>query len=317
MANASTASVWGAILANFGIAAAKLLAATAGGSSAMLSESIHSFVDGFNDLLLLLGLKRSRKPADEHHHFGYGKELYFWALIVSCSVFAIGGAVSVVEGIAQIRKPEAIQHAGWAYLALGLGAVFDAGSFIYGLVQFRRQNHEKGVWRAIRESKDPSMVMVLFEDAAAFAGELIAAAGVFANTRGWQLGDGIASVLIGLLLAGIGIALIMQNRDLLVGEGVEDSIARSIHELAVGEGKFSEVRAAHSIHFGPDTVLLTIEGVYDPKRSAGELMQAVDRIQESIRERHPAVKFIFIDPESGEKHSSGSRFSDPGEHKAA
>jgi cation diffusion facilitator family transporter len=317
MASASTASVIGATLANFAIAAAKLLAATVGGSSAMLSEAIHSFVDGVNDLLLLMGLKRSRRPADEHHPFGYGKELYFWALIVSCSVFAVGGAVSVIEGISRIRHPEELQHAGGAYLALAAGAVFDAVSFFYGLLQFRRQNGDKAFWEGVHESKDPSTVMVLFEDSTAFLGELIAAAGVFVQSHGWRFGDGIASVLIGMLLAGMAVNLIAQNRDLIVGEGVDDEIACSIRELAVGEGKFASIRSAHSMHFGPETVLVTIEGVFDPNRSAGELMQAIDRVQQAIRERHPAVKFIYIDPETGQKHSGGSRFSDPGQHKAA
>jgi cation diffusion facilitator family transporter len=317
MANASAASVIGATLANFAISAAKLLAATAGGSSAMMSESIHSFVDGVNDLLLLLGLKRSRRAPDEHHPFGYGKELYFWALIVSCSVFAVGGAVSVIEGVNHLRHPEEVQHALWAYLALAAGVVFDAISLVYGLVQFRKQNRDKRFREALREAKDPSTTMVLFEDSAAVLGEVIAAGGILAGQMGFRYGDGIASILIGLLLAAVGVVLIMDNRDLIVGEGVDDDIAASIRELAVGEGKFREVRAAHTMHFGPDDVLVTIEGVFDANKSAGELMQAIDRIQEAIRERHPAVKFIYIDPETGQKHQSGSRFSDPGQHKAA
>lgn len=298
MSKASTASVIGATTANFVIAGAKLLAATAGGSSAMLSESIHSGVDGVNDLLLLFGMKRSQRPADEKHPFGYGKELYFWALIVSCSVFAIGGAVSVIEGVARVLKPESLHHASWAFVALGCGAVFDTASLVYSLKQFRDQNRDKGFREAVRESKDPSTLMVIYEDAAAVLGELIAAAGVLLQMFGVEVADGIASILIGLLLAATAAYLIQQNRDLIVGEGVEDDISRSIHQLAVGEGKFLSVRAAHSMHFGPDTVLVTIDAEFDPNRKAGELMQAVDRIQIAIREKFPAVKYIYIDPES-------------------
>ncbi len=297
MAESSKASVIGAVIANFAIAAAKLLAAGVGKSSAMFSEGVHSLVDGINDLLLLFGLHRSKRPADEQHPFGYGKDLYFWALIVSFSVLTLGGGVTVLEGIRSIVHPQPIHRAGWAYGALACGAAFDAGSFIYGIRQFRRQNQGKRFLEAIRETKDPGSLMVIVEDSGAFIGEVLAAFGVFASTHGWAAGDGLASVLIGCLMGVIAVFLILQTRDLIVGEGVEDEISRAIRELAVGEDKFISVRGAHTMHFGPETVLVTLEAVFDPNRSAGDLMEAVDHIQRSIRERFPAVKFIYIDPE--------------------
>src|SRR3954453_7148876 len=299
MSKDSTASVLGATVADFSIAAAALFAAVLGGSSAMYSECVHSAVDGVNDLLLLLGINRSQRPANEHHPFGYGKEFFFGSLIVSCSVFVIGGAVSFIEGISHVRKPEALTHTGWAYAALGCGALFTSGSFLFSVRKFRKENQQKDFWEAVRETKDPPSLMVVFVDGAAFLGELIAAAGVFFNTRGFLLADGIASLLIGCLLAAVGAFLIMQNRDLVVGEGVEDHISRAIHELATGEDKFLKVRAAHSMHFGPETVLVTIESEFDPERKAGELIEAVDKIQKPLRERSPAVKFIYVDPETG------------------
>jgi cation diffusion facilitator family transporter len=309
MAEESKASVIGAITANFAIAAAKLLAALLGKSSAMISEAIHSGVDGINDLLLLFGLKQSKKPADEQHPFGYGKELYFWSLIVSCSVLAIGGGVTVVEGIRRLLKPERVEHAGWAYLALACGAAFEAGSLIYSIRQFRKQNEGKGMREAIRETKDPGSLMVVLEDSAGFLGEIIAAAGIFLNGHGWERGDGAASVLIGCVLGVMAIYLIGQTRDLVVGEGVEDDISRSIREMATGEGKFLCVRGAHTMHFGPETVLVTMEAEFDPQRPSGELMEAVDRIQRSIRDKFPAVKFIYLDPEApknnGTAHETG------------
>ena len=306
MAKESSASIFGAIIANFAIAAAKLLAAILGKSSAMLSEGIHSSIDGINDLLLLFGLKQSRRPADDQHPFGYGKDLYFWSLIVSCSVLGIGGGVTITEGVRNIMQPTRIEHAQWAFLALGCGVLFDAGSFLYGMRQFRRQNLGKRLWRAIDETKDPSSLMVIFEDSTGFLGEILAAAGIVLNQHGWLRCDGIASVLIGCLLAAMAIFLIAQTRDLVVGEGVEEDISRTIRELAIGEHKFLSVRATHTMHFGPETVLVTMDTVFDPQRSAGELMEAVDRIQQTIRERYPAVKFVYIDPESREHQKSNS-----------
>jgi cation diffusion facilitator family transporter len=313
----SSASVWGATVANFGVAAAKLFAAAAGGSSAMLSESIHSAVDGINDLFLVYGQTRGSRPADERHPFGHGKELYFWALIVSCSVFAVGGAVSVIEGIRRILHPDRLQHNGWAYAALACGAALDLASLVYSASQFRRENPGKRFRRAVRESKNPSSFMVLFEESAGIFGELIAAAGVFANAHGVLVGDGIASVLIGVLLGAVGIFLIGENRDLIVGEGVDDDIARCIRELSVGEGRFKDVLAAHTMHFGPHTVLVTIDAVFDPEMKANELMQAVDRVQTAIRERYPVVKYVYIDPEDGQKRKAGNRWNENGSKRAA
>jgi cation diffusion facilitator family transporter len=298
MAGESKAAVIGAVAANFAIAAAKLLVGGIGGSSAMLSEGIHSGIDGANDLLLLLGLKRSKQQPDEQHPFGYGKELYFWSLIVSLSVLSVGGGVTVYEGIRQCFHPEPVKHAGWAYLALGCGVLFDGASLIYGLQQFRKQNRGKGLREAIRESKDPSTFMVLAEDSAAILGECIAAAGIFLNTRGMLRGDGVASILIGCMLGGVAAFLISETRDLVIGEAVEDEISDAIRELATGEGRFPLVGTPHTQHFGPETVLVTMEVGFDPRRPASELMEAVDRMQQRIRERFPAVKYVYIDPET-------------------
>lgn len=286
------------MLANFAIAGVKLLAAVVGGSVAMLSEAVHSGVDGVNDLLLLFGLKRSKRPADEQHPFGYGKELYFWSLIVACSVLAIGGGVTVVEGIHGLLKPEKIERARWAYGALLAGALFEMGSLWFSIQQFRKQNQGKAFWEAVRETKDPGSLMVLVEDSAGFLGEGMAAAGVFANTHGFERGDGIASIAIGILLGAMAVFLIAQMRDLVVGEGVEDEISDAITELAVGPGKFRCVRSARTMHFGPETVLVTLSAEFDPKRSADDLMRAVDATQTAIRERYPAVKYVFVDPET-------------------
>src|SRR5438270_137313 len=159
MASETKPSVISAITANFAIAGAKLLAGLAGGSSAMLAEAVHSSIDGFNDLLLLFGLKRSKRPADAQHPFGYGKELYFWALIVSCSVLAVGGGVTIAEGIRSVMKPEPLKGVKWALIALACGVAFDAISLLFSWRKFRKNNQGKGFREAVREIKDPAPLM--------------------------------------------------------------------------------------------------------------------------------------------------------------
>jgi cation diffusion facilitator family transporter len=273
----------------------------------MLSEAIHSGVDGINDLLLLFGLHRSRRPPDEQHPFGYGKELYFWALIVSCSVLVLGGGVTILEGVLRVIKPEAVQHAVWAYAALGAGALFEAGSLIFSIRKFRQQNRGKQWKEAVREIKDPGSLMVIVEDSAGVLGEVIAAVGLLIATHGWQRADGVASVLIGGILAANAIFLISQTRDLIVGEGVEDDISRAIHDIASHQPGIRSLRRAHSMHFGPETVLVTLTAEFDPDQSSAALMQTVDDLQTAIRRRFPSVKYIYIDPESSNSRASGQR----------
>ncbi len=298
MEDSSKAAILAAIAANLLIAAAKFIAGAIGGSSAMFSEALHSTVDGLNDVLLFFGLKRSRRPPDEQHPFGHGKELYFWALIVSCSVFAIGGGVALVEGILHLIHPSELTQAKWAFLALACGVLFNTISGIYEYRQFRRQNTGKQFWEAVDETKDPSALMVVFEDSVGVLGELIAAAGLALQLAGWKYADGAASVLIGLLLGATAIFLIAQNRDLIIGEGVEDEISRSIRQIATSEGGFVSIRSARTMYFGPDNILVTMDALFDPERKAGELIESMDRIQRAIRQKHPEVKYIYIDPES-------------------
>jgi len=310
MADTSKAAIIAALTANFLIAAAKFIAGAIGGSSAMFSEAIHSTVDGLNDALLFFGLMRSRRPPDDQHPFGHGKELYFWALIVSCSVLGIGGGVALFEGILHIIHPSEVTQAKWAFLALGFGVVFNSISAAYELRQFRLQNKSKKFWEAVDEAKDPSALMVVFEDAVGLIGELIAAAGIGLQLQGWRYGDGAASVLIGLLLGTTAIFLIAQNRDLIIGEGVEDEISHSIREIATSEGGFVSIRSARTMYFGPDNLLVTMDALFDPDRKAGELIDAVDRIQRAIREKYPEVKYIYIDPESSHEPKRKARPDD-------
>jgi cation diffusion facilitator family transporter len=298
MPDESKTAVVGAVAAGVAIAVIKFAVAALGGSSAMFSEGIHSTIDTANDSLLLLGLKRSKRPPDAQHPFGYGKELYFWSLIVSVTVLGVGGGVTFYEGILHILKPERIHRTPLAFLALGCAFLFEGVSFVIAVRQFRTQNQNKRFWEAIKEAKDPSTFMVIGEDAAALAGIVIAATGIYLNSRGILTADGISSLLIGLLLGALAVFLIYETRDLLIGEAVEKEITQAIQELAERDESISSVDTPQTIHFGPENVLVTMDVSFDRNRSAGEVADAVDRIQQAIREKFPAVKHVYIDPES-------------------
>ena len=292
----SRIAVYGAIAANVGIAVMKFTVAAITGSSAMLSEGIHSVVDSGNGILLLVGIRMSKREATQQHPFGHGKELYFWSLIVAGLIFGVGGGVSVYEGILHILDPVPLQDAFWIYIVLAIAAVFEGASFIVALRQFTRERGEVPWWEALRRSKNPTTYTVLAEDSAALAGLLAAAVGVYASHRlDMPRIDGAASVVIGLLLAGVAVLLIREARGLLIGEGVQPATARAVRELALAtEG----VRAAAwplSMYIGAEEVLLTLDITFDPARSAADVATAVATLEAAIRERYPNIKRIYIE----------------------
>src|SRR5919109_2383527 len=228
----SKRTIFAAIGANIAIAATKFVAAAFTGSSAMLSEAIHSLVDSGNGLLLLLGIRMSQKPADLSHPFGYGKELYFWTLIVAIMIFAVGGGMSMYEGITHLTHPTPLHSPLWNYIVLGLAIVFEGYSWSVAVKEFRAAWQGQEVWRAIHTSKDPTLFTVLFEDSAALLGLLVALAGVY---LGHQLEnpylDGIASVVIGIILAVVAVLLAFERKGVFVGERADTEAVASIRAL--------------------------------------------------------------------------------------
>ncbi len=216
------------------IAATKFTVAGITGSSAMLSEGIHSAVDSFNGVLLLVGIRLSQRPATPEHPFGYGKELYFWGLIVAVLIFGLGGGISFYEGVQHIRHPEPLHDPTWNYVVLGAAAVFEGASFVVALRLFLRQAGQTPFWEALHRSKDPTHYTVLAEDAAALIGLAIAATGIALSHRlQMPVLDGVASLLIGLLLAGVALLLIRESRGLLIGEGIRPETAQAIRAMAL------------------------------------------------------------------------------------
>ena len=292
----SKAAVYGAIVANTAIAITKFVAAGITGSSAMLSEGIHSAVDTGNGVLLLVGMKLSQRKPTAKHPFGYGKELYFWSLIVAVLIFGVGGGVSAYEGVLHMLHPEPLRDAMWNYIVLGAAAVFEGASFLVALRQFLRTKREGPFWDAITSSKDPTTYTVLAEDSAALAGLAAAAIGVYASHRlDLPVLDGAASVVIGLLLAGVAILLVRESRGLLIGEGVAPETAEAIRTLARSDPCVCKAAPPLSMYFGPDEVLLTLDVEFQPDATAEHVAAAVARIEHEIRTRYPKITRIYIE----------------------
>jgi cation diffusion facilitator family transporter len=295
----SKKAICAAIAGNLAIAVTKFAAAIFTGSSAMLSEGIHSLVDTGNGGLLLLGIYQSRNPPDETHPFGHGKELYFWTLIVAILIFAVGGGVSAYEGILHLLRPGHLKDPVWNYWVLGLSAFFEGFSLTIAFKEFRKTKGEQSIWAAIRTSKDPSTFTVLFEDTAAILALLVAFSGVYLSHRFNDPHlDGAASIAIGVILAAVAVLLAAESRRLLVGEGVDPATLEQIRKLLEQDPAVRRAKSPLTMYFGPSTVLLTADVEFRSDLSGKELELVIDRLERAIRRRFPEIKYIFIEAES-------------------
>ena len=295
----SVFAIYAAIAGNVAIAITKFVAAAFTGSSAMLSEAIHSTVDTGNGLLMLLGVRKSRKPPDADHPFGHGHELYFWTLVVGVLVFAVGGGMSTYEGIMHILHPRIPENPIWSYATLGVATVFEGTTWLFGWKAFSSERGRRGVLQTIHETKDPSSFTVLLEDTAALLGLVFAFLGIFLG-RQFELPylDGVASVVIGLLLCGVAVLMVYESKGLLIGEGLDPQSLKSIRALVETDPAVERVRHLHTMYLGPHEVLLTIELSFDSKLSVGEMRGAIRGLVASIRSQHPDVKQVFFGAES-------------------
>ncbi len=293
-------TIYGAIGANFVIAVAKFVAGGATGSSAMLSEGIHSLVDTGNQSLLLLGLRQSKKPADEGHPFGHGKELYFWSLIVAIILFGAGGGMSLYEGITHLQHPVVIEDPTWNYVVLAIGLVVEGAAWYLAWRALQeRRGKDESVWRALRESKDPAVFVVLGEDTAAMLGLIIAFLGVYLGHRfDNPLFDAAASIVIGLVLILVAIFLAYESKGLLVGERADTDVVRRLRSLTEADPAIRQVRRLLTMHLAPDQILLNLDVEFEPTLSAQEVARAVDRLEATIRQQQPEVRHIFVEAEA-------------------
>ncbi len=290
-------------VANLAIAVMKFLAAAVTHSSAMLSEGIHSLVDTADQVLLLFGEQRSKKPADDEHPFGYGHELYFWTLVVSLLIFGVGGGVSFYEGVRRLGSGATLEDPTWSYVVLAASAVFESVSWVVALRKLGAQRGGRSYWRTFRESKDPLILTVVVEDSAALIGLVIAFLGVLGgHVFGAPALDAIASLCIGVLLMGVALLLARESRSLLVGESAgKESVERMRRSIA-RERAVVGVGGIWTLQLAPGEILVNCEIAFQPGAAIEEAIQRVERL---IREAEPRARRIFIEAASGGPRKRG------------
>lgn len=295
MAQEAKTAIFAAILGNLAIATTKFFAAAFSGSSAMLSEAIHSLVDTGNGALILLGIRNSRKPPDLEHPFGHGRELYFWTLMVGVLIFGVGGGMSVYEGLTHLTHPTPIENVKWNYIVLGLSTVFESTTWYFGWKAFSKERRGRGVIEAIHTTKDPTSFSVLLEDSAALLGLAVALLGVFLSQWLQQpYFDGAASLVIGMLLCAIAIVMVHESRGLLIGEGVDRQTLKTLREIVEADQDVAHVQHLHTIYQSPSSVLLVIELRFNDSISAVDVREAVRRLEANVQAHYPEIKYVFF-----------------------
>jgi len=295
----SKKSIYSALIANLLIAVTKFIAGVIGRSGSMISEGIHSLVDTANELLLLLGLHRARKEPDKTHPFGYGKELYFWSFIVSIMIFGLGGGLSIYQGILHIRESKPIGDPTMSYIVLGLSVVFEGSSLIIALREFNAIRGDQTWWDAVVKSKDPSTFLVMFEDSAAVAGLFIVGICMFLNHRYHiPVLDGIASLLVGLILVGVSAILARESRSLLMGEGISSESRTKISTLVEQDNAVLKVMHMLSTYQSPDEIILMLIVAFKDDLNTEQINEAIGRIRDCIKQEFGLVRFVLVQPET-------------------
>jgi cation diffusion facilitator family transporter len=299
MAGSSKIAIYGAIAANSAIAVSKFVAAFFTGSSAMLSEGIHSLVDTGNGVLLLFGIRLSKSPPDEKHPFGYGNEIFFWSFVVAILIFALGGGIALYEGIQHILHPRELSNVQWNYVVLVMAMVFEASALKVALKQFNASRRNKPFMRALRDSKDSSTVAVVVEDTAALLGLLIAFFAVLlGHLTGWPYFDGLGSVLIGVLLLSVSLFFAAECKALLVGEGLLPEDIERIQIIMEAEPRVDACRRPLSLYFGPNEVLVNLDVHFVDGLDSDEIEETVDRLESAIKKALPVVNRIYIEADT-------------------
>jgi cation diffusion facilitator family transporter len=301
----SKKSIYSALAANLLIAVTKFIAGFVSSSSAMISEGVHSVVDTINELLLLYGIHQSRKPPDALRPFGYGKELYFWSFIVSILIFGLGGGISIYQGVLHILHPQENGDPFWSYIVLACSFVFEGASFIIALREFNKLRGDEGLWKAIHMSKDPTNFVVLFEDGAAVIGLTIVFICLWLGH--WLNNphlDGVASVLVGLLLIGVSLILARESRSLLMGEGIAPATQEKMKELIEKDPTVVAVLKFLSTYQAPETVVLMMIIAFKEELDTTDINEAIDRISRTVKKEYHLVRYVLIQPDLFEDKSN-------------
>lgn len=296
MAGSSKKAIIAAAIGNSGIAITKFAAAFWTGSSAMMSEGIHSLVDVGNQFLLLHGLGRAARPADSRHPFGYGKELYFWSFLVAILIFALGGGLSLYEGIHAVSEPGELHDPLVNYIVLGIAILFEAYSFGVAIKEFNKGRGNKPMIRAIRETKDPSLVTVLLEDAAAMAGLVIALVGIMlGQILNMPVFDGIAAIVIGVVLLLTALILAVECKGLLIGEGAAPEVIEAIRAKVAEDPRIEGVGEILSTHFGPHDLIVLVSLDFRAGLSGDEIEAAIASLETTVKAAAPDVRHFYIE----------------------
>ena len=295
----SKVAVVAAVIGNLLIAVIKFVASALTGSSAMLSEGIHSLVDTGNGVLVLRGMRASTVPDDAEHPFGHGMELYFWTLIVAISIFGIGGGMSVYEGIVHMLHPSHIENPWPSYIVLAISVVVEGASFFIGMRELNASRGKQSVTTFIRTSKDPSLFTVVFEDSAAILGLAVAFFGILlGQLTGSPLWDGAASVIIGLILMGVAFLLARESKGLLIGEGVEPAVLAHMRALILAEKGVEAVGAVRTMYLGPSDLLVNLDVAFRAHMSAEEIHVTIGCIEHALKGAYPEVNRVYIEVDS-------------------
>ena len=299
MAGSSKVAIYGAIAANSAIAVCKFFAAFFTGSSAMLSEGIQSLVDTGNGVLLLFGIKLSKRPPDDKHPFGYGNEIFFWSFVVAIMIFALGGGIALYEGIQHVLHPRALENVQWNYVVLILAMVFEGSALHVALKQFKTTRRGRPFFRALRESKDSATIAIVVEDSAALMGLAIALVSVFlGQVTGWVYWDGIGSIMIGLLLVSVSYFFAVECKALLVGEGLGAENLDKISQILESDPRIAAHRRPLSLYFGPEEVLVNLDVHFIDGLSSDEIEETIDRVEIGIKATVPKVNRIYIEADT-------------------
>ena len=296
----STRVIYAALAGNVAIAVTKLIAAAIGGSSSMLTEGIHSLVDSGNECLLLYGQHRSKRQADALHPLGYGRELYFWSFVVALLIFTGGAGASIYEGIRHVQSPEMPGRPLLNYIVLGVAFVFESATLSLAMREFlRRKRADESWWAALRSSKDPSVFVVMLEDSAALVGILVAATFIgLSLLTGNAVWDGVGSIVIGVVLAAVAILLTIECKALLLGEAADPEIQLALTALVEAEAGVESINDVLTVQLAPDQIIAIVSIEFDDHLEVTRLEQLAERIEQRARAEHPAIRRVFIRPQS-------------------
>jgi cation diffusion facilitator family transporter len=279
------------------IAIAKFIAAIVTGSSSMIAEGIHSVIDAISQLLLLWGIKTSRRLADEIRPFGYGRELYFWSFVVSLVIFIIGGCISFYEGLMRLKQPAFDGSQNWNYIILAIAFIFNTVSMVMALKAFNKQRGHKPFFKAVTESKDPSTFIVLLGDVGDLLGLMVAFLGVLLGQLFHNpYYDGIASMVIGLIMIVISMLLVRESKSLLMGETTSKKTLRKVVKLTEADIAVTKVKKHFSMYLAPEEVILQLNTVFKDDLTTKQITDAIERIIKTIQAEFPRIKQIYIEP---------------------